>query len=250
MTDILTPSARPVVRAGDPGLVRLTSLEMRKSLSTRSGRSLAVAAVLLAPVALTVASLQGDEFNTVSGLFAGLGVATALVLMSLGVLSTAGEWTHRTVQTTFLLVPRRGRVLAAKTTAVAVLGAGLTAVSAAAAAGVLTILAEGDVNWDGVPRAMLVTVLAGAAFAVVGAGVGAAVANSAAALTALYLTVLGLMPVLRITRPELSMALDPVDAVLTLSLNYGASSPALVLVGWVVVSTTAGALLTRRRQVA
>ena len=42
------------------------------------------------------------------------GMLTALVLLALGVLSTAGEWTHRSVQTTFLLVPQRGRVIASK----------------------------------------------------------------------------------------------------------------------------------------
>ena len=43
----------------------------------------------------------------------GVGLFAVLVLAALGVLSTAGEWTHRTVQTTFL-VPQRGRVLAAE----------------------------------------------------------------------------------------------------------------------------------------
>ena len=42
---------------------------------------------------------------------------------------------------------------------------------------------------------MAVAVAAGAAFAVIGAGVGAALANTPAALTTLYLMVLGVMPV-------------------------------------------------------
>ena len=48
---------------------------------------------------------------------------TALVLVSLGVLSTAGEWSHGSIQTTFLLEPRRGRVMATKAAAVALMGA-------------------------------------------------------------------------------------------------------------------------------
>ena len=55
---------------------------------------------------------------------------TALVLLSLGVLSTAGEWTQPEHPDTFLLVPRRGRVLTAKAGAVALLGAAFAAVSA------------------------------------------------------------------------------------------------------------------------
>ena len=52
-----------------------------------------------------------------------LGTLVSLLLIAVGVLSTAGEWTHGTVQTTFLAVPRRGRVLAAKYAGTALLGA-------------------------------------------------------------------------------------------------------------------------------
>ena len=58
------------------------------------------------------------------------GMLSALVLVSLGVLSTAGEWSHGSVQTTFLLEPRRGRVMAAKAAAVALMGAVVALVAA------------------------------------------------------------------------------------------------------------------------
>ena len=57
-----------------------------------------------------------------------LGTLVSMLLIAVGVLSTAGEWTHGTVQTTFLAVPRRGRVLAAKYAGMALLGAGISAV--------------------------------------------------------------------------------------------------------------------------
>ena len=72
---------------------------------------------------------------------------TALVLVSLGVLSTAGEWSHGTVQTTFLLEPRRGRVMAAKAAAVALMGAGVAAVAAGISA--LLVAMEPSASWDG-----------------------------------------------------------------------------------------------------
>ena len=59
---------------------------------------------------------------------------TGIVLLPLGVLSTAGEWSHRTAQTTLLLVPHRGRVLMAKAIGVAILATALAAVAVLSAA--------------------------------------------------------------------------------------------------------------------
>ncbi|MGY1605912.1 MULTISPECIES: hypothetical protein [unclassified Geodermatophilus] len=251
LTPAPSSTARPAVRERGASPATLVGLEIRKSLSTRSGRTLALVSALLAPVAAAVmAATSDDDLGSATGPVGALGLVTVLVLLALGVLSTAGEWTHRTVQTTFLVVPQRGRVVAAKTVAVALLGATLAAVATAATAGVLAVAPVGDLTWDGVPQAFGVVVAAGAAFAVVGAGVGAAVANSPAALTGLYLTVLGVMPVLRMAQPGLAGKLDPADAVLGLALGHGGSTQVLVLTGWVVVSLVAGTVLTRRRAVA
>ena len=73
---------------------------------------------------------------------------TALVLVSLGVLSTAGEWSHGSVQTTFLLEPRRGWVMAAQAAAVALMGAGVAAVAAGISA-LLLVAMEPSASWDG-----------------------------------------------------------------------------------------------------
>jgi hypothetical protein len=249
MNDVLTHPARPAVRATGVSAAALVALEVRKSLSTRSGRAVALAAAALAPVLAGLLSLSGDELDAVDGPIGALGVVTALVLLPLGVLSTAGEWAHRTVQTTFLLVPDRTRVVLAKAVAVAVLGAVLAAVAAAACAGVLALVLHGDPSWDGAAQALAVSVAAGAAFAVVGAGVGAALGNTPAALTGLYLTVLGAMPALRMLRPEVADGLDPANAVLQLATGNGTTGHVLTLVGWVVVTTAAGVVLTRRRPV-
>ena len=253
MNQILSPrpGIRPDVRPGAASPAALVGLEIRKSLSTRSGKAVAIGSALFAPAAVGMLSLSGDELDAVSGPIGALGLVTALLLVVLGVLSTAGEWSHRTVQTTFLLVPQRGRVIAAKTVAVALMGAAVAAISTAISAAVLSVAPIGNPTWDGVRWAVGIAVAAGAAFAVIGAGAGAALGNTPAALTGLYLTLLGAMPVLRLVRPEIAAKVDPVDAVLALAFDRGgAATPAIVVIGWVVASVAAGALVPRRRSVA
>jgi hypothetical protein len=254
MTQTLTRSpstapARPVARSSGASLPELVGLETRKSLSTRSGKSLAVASVLFAPAAAAIAVTASTEpITSAAGPLSAIGLLTAFVLLALGVLSTAGEWSHRTVQTTFLLVPRRGRVLTAKAVSVALLGAALAAVSTALAAGVLATTVSG-LSWDGSTRALITVVVAGAAFAVTGAGVGAALGNTPASLTSLYLIILGVMPVLETVKPAVATKIDPAGAVIDLATGHALTTPVLILTGWVVVSLAAGAVMTRRRAV-
>jgi ABC-2 type transport system permease protein len=254
LTTTLTKPAAPAIshptagRTG-PSFPALVALEARKSLSTRSGRAVAIGSVLLAPAAMGVASASGDAFGSADGPIGAAGVLTALVLLALGVLATAGEWTHGTVQTTFLLVPQRGRVLAAKALAMAGLGLVLAALASGLATLVLAATLGGDLSWDAAPRALVSVVVAGAAFAVIGAGAGAAVANSPAAMTGIYLLVLAVFPLLRTLQPGIADALDPTNATLDLTLGTDRTSSIAVLVGWVVVSTAAGVVLTRRRAV-
>jgi ABC-2 type transport system permease protein len=191
----------------------------------------------------------GAPLDNVLGPLVVTGLLTALVLVALGVLSTAGEWTHGTVQTTFLLVPRRGRVLVAKAGAVALLGAAFAAVSALLGAGVLYVAAGDQLVWDGTVRALVAVTAAGAAFAVTGAGVGAALANTPASLTGLYLVILGVLPIVRTFEPEIGTRLDPAEAVLALAQGQSETRSILVLTGWVVISSVAGWVLTHRRAV-
>src|SRR3954465_4443129 len=148
-------SVRPTARRPGPPLPRAVGLEVRKSLSTRSGRAVAVAATLLGPAAMAIAAGTASEpLDNVLGPLVVTGLLSALVLLSLGVLSTAGEWSHGSIQTTFLLEPRRGRVMAAKAGAAALMGAVVAAVATGLSALVLLAL-EPDASWDGAGRAML-----------------------------------------------------------------------------------------------
>jgi ABC-2 type transport system permease protein len=236
-----------VARPTGPSFATLTGLEIRKSLSTRSGKSVAVASALMAPIGIFLISLTADGTAPGATILGISGMLTALVLLALGVLSTAGEWSNRSVQTSFLLVPQRGRVLASKATAMAALGTVFAAVSVALSTAILTTVPE--VAWSNTGQAVVTVIASGAAFAVLGAGIGAAVGNSPAALTGTYLTVLGILPVVSGLKPEIGEKLDPAAAIVTIAEHGPSATPVLVITGWVVVSTVLGTLITRRRAV-
>ncbi len=235
-------------RTSAPSLGALAGIEIRKSLSTRSGKALGIAAMLLGPVGMGLAGLVDDGAVPASSILGLAGMLTALVLLALGVLSTAGEWTHKSIQVTFLLVPQRLRVLTAKGLAVAAQGAVIAAMGTALSAAVLWLLPDA-VDWSGSGRAIGVAVAGGAAFAVIGAGIGAALGNSAAALTGTFLVMLGVLPILATFQPGLAANLDPTNSLVTLAEEGLTAQPLLVVAGWLVVSAVVGAVITRRRSV-
>jgi ABC-2 type transport system permease protein len=245
----VVPAAGSTARRTGPSLLKLTGLEIRKSLSTRSGKTVAALAVGIGPLGVLLATLTSGGGVAAAMALGIMGMLIALVLLALGVLSTAGEWTHKSVQTTYLLVPQRGRVLAAKAAAMALLGTVLAALGVAGAIGALALFTAG-VTWFAVGQAIVAVIAGGATFAVIGAGIGAAVGNSAAAMTGTYLTMLGILPVLSSVEPELAEKLNPSTAITTLAETGPATTPILVIAGWVVVSTIAGIVITRRRAVA
>ncbi|CCH87235.1 conserved membrane protein of unknown function [Modestobacter italicus] len=250
MTTAVLPTSRPVVaRRSSASLPAQVGLEVRKSLSTRSGVALVAAAALLAPAAMSVAvASSAGPLSSPTGPVVVTGMLSVLVLLALGVLSTAGEWTHGSVQTTYLLEPRRSRVLVAKALAVAAVGAVVAAVAAALATGVLALFGP-SVPFDGVGRALLVVGIAGAVFALIGAGVGAALGNTPGALTGVYLLNLGVLPLLQTFQPALADDVDPGNAVLDLAQADDQAHAVTVLVVWVAVALVAGAAMTRRRAV-
>ena len=235
-------------RPGAASLGVLSAIEVRKSLSTRSGKAVGLVAVLLGPVGVLLVSLEAQGTAPGGAILGFTGMLTALVLLALGVLSTAGEWTHKSVQVTYLLVPQRLRVLSAKVIALAVQGAVFAALGAALTVAMLWAIPD-PIDWTGFDRSLAVVVAAGAAFAVIGAGIGAALGNSPAALTGTYLTVLGVFPLLQVFKPELAEKVDPVTSVVVLAQMGWSTTPVLVVAGWVVISTAIGAYVTRRRAV-
>lgn len=244
-TPVVTP--RPAARRASPA--RLTGLEIRKTLSTRSGRTLVGVAGLLPAAGAGLVFALGEQPPNAAMLLAVLGSLVGMLLIAVGVLSTAGEWTHRTVQTTFLTVPRRSRVLAAKYAGMALLGAAIATVVVGSVYAVAAVGAEPGFSWQGAVPAAVATVATGAVLTVVGAGIGAAVANAPAALTGTYLVLLVGMTILNGAQPEWGRNVDPLAATFNLIGQDGGARSVAVLAGWVLMSTVAGALVTRRRPI-
>lgn len=115
MSALSWPSYQVPADERRPGFGRLTRIEVRKMLDTRSGLwfSAAVAAVTLITVIIT-SQVKGGNDATFARLFNNSVEPAAILLPVLGVLLVCSEWSQRTTLTTFTLVPVRGRILSAK----------------------------------------------------------------------------------------------------------------------------------------
>ncbi|WP_182901526.1 ABC transporter permease [Microbispora sp. H10830] len=91
---------------------RLLAVEARKLVDTRSGKiiSLIMVGLVIASV-VARGAVVGPKLQTLVGT---AGIALGTLLPVLGILTVTGERAHRTALTTFVLEPRRHRVLAAK----------------------------------------------------------------------------------------------------------------------------------------
>lgn len=165
----------------------LLRAELLKQRSTRTCLGLFVAmlslvllAVLLHGFGLPAEDLGGTHLQLmVFGRGEFLGVLFAALL---GAMSITAEIRHGTIRSTFLVTPRRARVVAAKvwTSILIGTGFGLVAGAVATAAGTVALRARGiDVQLDGGDYVLLVVGSAGAAalWAAIGVGVGALVRN-------------------------------------------------------------------------
>ena len=118
-----------------PGFGRLTAVELRKMVNTRSGFWLPVGVGLVTLLVAVIASTNhGGRSATFGSVLHAVSQPSAFLLPVMGVLLICGEWSQRTTLTTFTLVPSRWRVIGAK------LGASLIVATAATAACLLFTL--------------------------------------------------------------------------------------------------------------
>lgn len=115
---------------------------------------------------------------------AGSGTVFAMVM---GIIGMSGEWRHKTATSTFLAEPRRGRVVAAKVVAFALVGLVYAALAVlVTVVGALIAFAIKDVDVSlsdhGIPKILLGAALGTAIYGVVGVGYGALVRNQVAAI--------------------------------------------------------------------
>jgi ABC-2 type transport system permease protein len=165
----------------------LLRAELLKQRSTRTllGLFAAMLGLVLLAVLLHSFGLAAGDLRTASRqlMVFGRGEFLGVLFAALfGAMSISAEIRHGTIRPTFLVAPRRGRVIAAKVVASILFGTGLglAAGAVAAAAGTAALRARGiDVRLDRGDYVLLVVGSAGAAalWAAIGVGVGALVRN-------------------------------------------------------------------------
>jgi ABC-2 type transport system permease protein len=172
-----------------PSLGRLTLVELRKMVDTRSGFWLPIGVALITLVVAIVASANhGGRSGTLTHIFHVTSLPSTFLLPVMGILLICGEWSQRTTLTTFTLVPSRGRVITAK------FGASLIVSTIALAACLLftvifvTVLGHapggaGSLAWQVIAQGWL-SLVAGM---VMGLAFGAAILVSAPAIVAFLL---------------------------------------------------------------
>jgi hypothetical protein len=175
-----------------------------------------------------------------------------------GILVVTWEFRHGTIEQTFIVTPRRERVMGAKAAAAALYGAVLGVLALAVAIVVAYIwLAFGDSSvdfgsselWGRAVRVLALAVVWGA----MGVGIGALIRNQAGAIVAVFVWLFFLEPISTLISEtaadyepgQLRMAfLDVGDET---SVSVGAAGAVLVLYPLVLV--TAGTLVTLRRDI-
>jgi ABC-2 type transport system permease protein len=173
-----------------PGLLRS---EWTKVVSVRATYGLALgclAYVALTIVALVLAAGQPgvpslSDQSTVRTVYAAAGTASALVLC-IGILGMTTEYRHQTVTPTFLVTPRRSRVLIAKLAVHAAVGllvaVACVVVTVALASATLALRTHAAVGVGTIVQVQLGALLGYAIYAAVGVCVGALIRNQVAAI--------------------------------------------------------------------
>jgi ABC-2 type transport system permease protein len=167
-----------------PSLTRLTKVELRKMVDTRSGfwLLLAVFGLTILTVVLTVVFGHESE-NTFRHVLSNALAPAGVLLPVVGILLVSSEWSQRTALVSFALVPERPRLIAAKVLAGVVLGLAATLVAIVFAAFGTALAAPNIPDVWSLPAGLLgQDVLYVVTAMVIGIGFGAALLASAPAI--------------------------------------------------------------------
>jgi ABC-2 type transport system permease protein len=173
--------------------LRSEALKLRSLRSTWvvAGVALALSAII-GIVEVRVHSTDGAWTMRPADIALGPVQVLWFLVVGIAIVASAGEFQHRTIRTTVLLMPRRGQVLTSKSVVSAVFGAALVAAGVAVAilAGWITAAASGVPvalgragDWAGVGAAIGL----GALWSVFAAALGVLTRSIAIAVTALLL---------------------------------------------------------------
>lgn len=172
-----------------------SELLKQRSTATNLGLLLAMVALALLAVLLHATSLPADRLQTASQqvqVFRFGSLLAALFAGLVGALSITAEIRHGTIRPTFLVTPRRGRVVAAKIVVSSLVGIvfGLVAVGVALGAGSAALAARGiAITLDAGDYTLVPVgaIAAAALWAPIGLGLGALLRNQVATLTTIFL---------------------------------------------------------------
>lgn len=179
-----TTARPPVDISGDKvPFVRLASLEVRKMVDTKSGMWMLITMAAISFIVCGILLIWGNEpgdtdFSTFLSL---ISMPLMVLLPIMGIMSATQEWSQRTGLATFTLVPRRGRIIAAKCVAALALTLVLLAAGGVAAAAA-TLVGGGEFTMEGVSAGGMV--LVGLIFTLQGVAFGAAFLNTPIAIVA------------------------------------------------------------------
>ena len=258
----------------------LVRSELRKITSTRLWWGLLLGAVLFTAIqAAATAAFAGTDPGAGQPATPGLETAEAIrsvyalsvfsgtyiFALVLGITGMTTEYRYQTITPTFLVSPRRSRVVVAKMVAHVVVGAGYALVSLAAAlvVGAVVIGIRGEDLGFGADRlwpTIALAVVAVAIWTLLGIGIGTLVRNQVAAILLAILITFLIEPLLTVLFGALD--LDAVVKYLPTNASTALMSPGevfityldwwaggLVLLGYAVVLAGLGVLLSVRRDV-
>jgi ABC-type transport system involved in multi-copper enzyme maturation permease subunit len=236
--------------------------ELRKMRSTRTNLgllagmvALTLLTVLINGFVLSVAELRGHENQH---LLLSAGTSGALFASLIGVMAITSEFRHGTIRSTFLVTPRRSRVIAAKVVASLLMGIvfGLVAIGISFGVGYAILTGRGiDFALDTGHVVLLVvgTVFMTALWAAMGVGIGAVVRNQVFAVIGVIVWALLVDDLIRALLPDVGR-FTPVGASDSVTAGFAdyllaPALGALLLAAYALVVVAAGAMLVARRDV-
>jgi ABC-2 type transport system permease protein len=232
-----------------------------RSTYTNLGLFLAMLGLVLLAVLLHALALPADRLEGASDqvqVFRFGSLLAALFAGLVGALSITGEIRHGTIRPTFLITPRRGRVVAAKIVASGLVGIvfGLVAVGVAIGVGSAALAARGiPITLDGSDYTLMPAggIAAAALWAPLGLGLGALLRNQVATLLAIFLWLFFIENLLidfvpgagKFAPGAAAAAITGLDPDRLLAPAYGA----LLLAVYAAAAAAAGSIATLRRDV-
>jgi len=243
----------------------LIRAELLKLRTTRAFWAYIAAALAFVPVSIALSISTANDaapLTSSEGVRGVLSAASggALLLLLIGITMMAGEFRHNTATPTFLITPARGRVVAAKVTAGAIVGVLVAAVSSLLTLAIaLPWLAARDVDVSllsaDVGAPVLGAVIATGLAAAVGIGLGALMPNQTLAITVVVVWTSIVESLLVGFVPEVGRWL-PTGAASALGGTVTANAgllpfwgAALVLTGYAVAIAAAGANVVTRKEI-